>query len=344
MANQKITDLVRIDANEVADDDLSLIVDRSALTTPTGETKNITAGDFAAYVTSSTDINALVGYPLSASNGGTGREGLTVDAVIVGNGDDSVKQIVGTNGYWLRRNPTTGTPEFADAASNIDINQISGSPLTVNNGGTGRSTLTPLHGVTYANGTSNIGITAAGTNLQVLTGQTGAPPQFVDFQSLFNQYSSSLNQGAFKEYVASNPLSFVAGNVIRKTFGGYALASALSAASAEVLGIVEYATVSSFTVVYGGQIDFNGAILPGVTSLTDGSVYFLSTTSGQLTISDPHDSNTSYISKPLLIATDTDKGVMFNWRGLTGTSGGGGGGGTVVASSGYRTSFLTMGA
>ena len=183
MANQKITDLVRLTAAEVAQDDLTLVVDRSSLSTPTGECKNITMGDIAAYVTGSTEINNLIGYPLSASKGGTGLDGLTVDAVLVGNGDASVKEITGTNGDWLRRNPTTGTPEFASVVQNIDINQISGSPLLVNNGGTGRSTLTS-NALVVGNGSGNVSLVGPGLNAQVLVGNTGGSPTFTNISSL----------------------------------------------------------------------------------------------------------------------------------------------------------------
>ena len=47
--------------------------------------------------------------------------------------------------------------------------------LVVANGGTGDTTLT-LNGVLYGNGTSPVGVTAAGLTGQVLTGNTGSPP------------------------------------------------------------------------------------------------------------------------------------------------------------------------
>ncbi len=48
-------------------------------------------------------------------------------------------------------------------------------PLSVANGGTGDATLTS-HGVLYGNGTSAVGVTAAGTTGQVLSGSTGSAP------------------------------------------------------------------------------------------------------------------------------------------------------------------------
>lgn len=50
--NQKTTELRRLYASEVASGDLIPIVDRSEITSPTGETKNITVGDLAQYVVS----------------------------------------------------------------------------------------------------------------------------------------------------------------------------------------------------------------------------------------------------------------------------------------------------
>ncbi len=48
-------------------------------------------------------------------------------------------------------------------------------PLSVANGGTGDATLTS-HGLLYGNGTSAVGVTAAGTTGQVLSGSTGSAP------------------------------------------------------------------------------------------------------------------------------------------------------------------------
>ncbi len=48
-------------------------------------------------------------------------------------------------------------------------------PLVVADGGTGDATLTS-HGILYGNGTSPVGVTAAGTNGQLLTGVTGSAP------------------------------------------------------------------------------------------------------------------------------------------------------------------------
>lgn len=65
----------------------------------------------------------------------------------------------------------TSTGSGSTVTVNLD------SPVTVANGGTGDTTLTS-HGVLYGNGTSPVGITAAGTDGQVLIGATGLAPAF----------------------------------------------------------------------------------------------------------------------------------------------------------------------
>lgn len=57
----------------------------------------------------------------------------------------------------------------------LDSTNALATPVTVANGGTGVGTAT-LNGVVYGNGTSALGITAAGTTGQVLTATTGAAP------------------------------------------------------------------------------------------------------------------------------------------------------------------------
>ena len=86
---------------------------------------------------------------------------------------------------------------------------------------------------------------------------------------------------------------FAAGNVVVYTGGvtGFALGLADDLVTSQTVGVVEAASTESITVVYQGEIDFEGAALDiddGATSLTAGNVYFLSaTTAGFLSASYP---------------------------------------------------------
>jgi hypothetical protein len=117
-------------------------------------------------------------------------------------------------------------------------------------------------------------------------------------------------------FVISN--TFAAGNVIRYNAGGFAKSQADSESNAEVIGIVESATSTQFTVVYAGDITLSG--------LTQDGIYYLSeVTAGLLTLNEPTSAGT--VSKPILSARNTTQGIVINYRGsLNGVSTGGGGG------------------
>lgn len=75
-------------------------------------------------------------------------------------GAGAVVMLTGTGTSWK---------VIADGSAQIS------SPVSVANGGTGATTLTS-HGVVYGNGTSTVGVSAAGTTGQILVGSTGAGP------------------------------------------------------------------------------------------------------------------------------------------------------------------------
>lgn len=102
--------------------------------------------------------------------------------------------------------------------------------------------------------------------------------------------------------------SFAIGDVLRKTGGGYAKAQADSAANAEVLGIVQAASGSQFTIVYFGKVLNTGH------GFTIGDVLFLSpTTSGLKTATEP--STATQVSKPIAIVLDANYLLVINMRG-----------------------------
>ena len=109
--------------------------------------------------------------------------------------------------------------------------------------------------------------------------------------------------------VNQNSHGLAVGDVIRKDGDDYVQAQADSAVNAEVVGIVTaVADIDNFTYVYGGRVE-------PLSGLTSGTVYFLSAaTPGALTATEP--TGIGEVSKPILIATDTDDvGLFFNFRG-----------------------------
>lgn len=102
---------------------------------------------------------------LGLVGGGIGTTALTVNRVLLGNGTSAIAVSgVATTGLPLIGNGTSAAPGFA--------------VLGLSGGGTGTTTLTAF-GVVYGNGTSTIGITAAGTTAWPLLGNgSAAAPSF----------------------------------------------------------------------------------------------------------------------------------------------------------------------
>jgi len=109
---------------------------------------------------------------------------------------------------------------------------------------------------------------------------------------------------------------FVVGSIVTYTGGvtGFALGRANSLGGSQTVGVVEEIGDQTITVVYQGDIDFSGYSLnvdDGNTSLTAGTVYYLSpTNSGYLAAQRPSD-GLSYV-QPVLVATNSNKAVVVN--------------------------------
>lgn len=102
--------------------------------------------------------------------------------------------------------------------------------------------------------------------------------------------------------------TFSVGQAIYRNGGTYSLAKADASETAEVIGIVELANSTTFTMVTGGYT----AALSG---LVAGTVYFLSdVTAGLITATEP--TTIGNISKPLLTATTTTAGYVNIMRGV----------------------------
>ncbi|WP_175692952.1 hypothetical protein [Burkholderia ambifaria] len=97
-----------------------------------------------------------------------------VTAVTVTGCNGAAQALQWTNGSGFGCNSSIAT-----SGANANITSLSGltTPLSVAQGGTGRTTLT-AHGVVLGNGPSTVNITSAGTTGQVLVGATGADPAF----------------------------------------------------------------------------------------------------------------------------------------------------------------------
>lgn len=103
--------------------------------------------------------------------------------------------------------------------------------------------------------------------------------------------------------------TFSSGNVIRKTSTNYALAQADSESDARVIGVVESASGSAFTVIY------SGACTVTAHGFTVGATLFLSPSSaGLLTTTEP--TTRAQVSKPVAVVLDANTLLIFNQRGI----------------------------
>ena len=102
---------------------------------------------------------------------------------------------------------------------------------------------------------------------------------------------------------------FIADQAVYHNGAEFALALASTIQQAEVVGmVVSVIDANSFNLLVGGQFTTNALVL------VPGSVYFISdVTPGLITTVEPV--TAGYVSKPVLIATGTDEGVFYNFRG-----------------------------
>jgi microcystin-dependent protein len=108
--------------------------------------------------------------------------------------------------------------------------------------------------------------------------------------------------------------SFQPGEVVYYVGGvtGWAKARADTLQTSAVVGIIEDTTLNTIEVIYQGEIDFPAvAIDDGSTSLTAGTVYYLSSTAdGKLSPNKPSN-GTSHVV-PLMVARDSDSAIVIN--------------------------------
>lgn len=226
--------------------------------------------------------------PIQVARGGTGDATLTAHGVLVGEGTGAITPLsVGTNGQVLI-GASAADPAFATLTSsgstiafttganslNLEVVNPVSAPVTVPQGGTGRTTLT-THGVLVGEGTAAINQLAVGSNGQVLLGSTGADPVFATLTSTGGTITYTTGAGTLNLEAASFAWSVITANQTAAVNNGYicnkagTLALALPTTSAvgsiiEVTGI-NTATGWQITQAAGQQIFF------GTSSTTSGA-------------------------------------------------------------------------
>lgn len=116
--------------------------------------------------------------PVSIANGGTNSStALSGSSIMVSDATHIVQGAAGTTTTVLHGN-ASGAPTYGSVTSS-DI----GDTVKVAVGGTGLKTITS-HGIMYGNGAANVGVTAAGTDAQILQGNTGLAPTWTTLNAL----------------------------------------------------------------------------------------------------------------------------------------------------------------
>lgn len=98
------------------------------------------------------------------------------------------------------------------------------------------------------------------------------------------------------------------GDVVRLNSTNYVKAQADTVTNAEVAGVVETVDGNDFTVA------FPGAVVHGLSGLTAGGVYFLSTSTAGLAVTS--DAADGYVSKPVWVALTSTSAMVLNSRGV----------------------------
>ena len=107
--------------------------------------------------------NVTLTNALTVPNGGTGAASFSAGGLLIGNGTGALSQLANTTFTTTgtaasNTNVSSVTVDAYGRFTNVTYSAISG--LTVGQGGTGLSTITQ-NGITYGNGTGNLGVTAA---------------------------------------------------------------------------------------------------------------------------------------------------------------------------------------
>ena len=105
--------------------------------------------------------------------------------------------------------------------------------------------------------------------------------------------------------VTQNSHGLTLGYPVKMTSGGYAHATADTAANAEAIGIIIATTTNTLTIALGGRITVDGCV-PNVTA---GTVLFLQVSAGLLAATEPSSAN--QISKPMAVVTVANSEMLM---------------------------------
>lgn len=184
---------------------------------------------------------------------------------------------------------TDATPLLSRAALTGDITAAAGSNAT-----------------TLATVNSNVGSFGSSTEIPVMT---------VNGKGLVTGVSTasvSIPSGsATTRSIAQASHGFAVGEIVRLNGTSYTKAQADAAANAEAAGMVSAVVdANNFTLTTGGYVS-------GLSGLTAGEIYFLSTaTPGAMTTTDPTVAGAAdTVSKPVFYADSTTSGYFTNMRG-----------------------------
>jgi hypothetical protein len=126
--------------------------------------------------------------------------------------------------------------------------------------------------------------------------------EFSDLQNIPEEVDSNFHA------VEQEAHGLAVGELVRLDGANYVKAIATSAAAAEVIGIVSnVADVDNFTVQYAGRVT-------GLSGLTAGTVYRLSTTSAGATQTTVPETS-GHVDKPVLLADTTTSAIIKDYRG-----------------------------
>lgn len=238
------------------------------------------------------------------ATGPTGVAGPTGTAGATGaTGPTGIQGATGSSGSVGATGPTgpTGTAGTQGATGATGATGPTG--LAGTTGATGTQGATGATGPTGSTGTSGVTGPTGPTGTAGATGPTGS--------------AGATGPTGDSKDITQTAHGFAVGDVVMFNGSSYVKAKADSASDAEAIGIVSaVADANHFTIALGGY-------LTGLSGLTGGTVYFLSpNTAGALTSTEP--TTSGQVSKPLLIADSASTGYLFNWRGIsvsTGTAG-----------------------
>lgn len=259
---------------------------------------------------------------VDVANGGSGASSFTpftlLAAGTTGTGPLQNVASVGTSGQVLVSNGAGALPSFQSLAPGGVTNVTASSPIASSGGATPNISLTGTIDVAHG-GTGDTTIAAysvvcggatstsplqtvasVGSAGQVLTSNgAGALPTF--------QAASGGSGSAITKTITQSAHGFSAGNWVYLNGSSYALAKADSSTTAESVGVVSSVVdANNFVLTQLGYVT-------GFSSLTAGSVYWLSDSSaGAMTATMP--TTTGNVQKPLLIADSSSSGFVVNMR------------------------------